>query len=169
MIVVDLVKLREIAHKVYADRKWAAGWYLTNSTLCGLTLVALARWGYVSFDDITAFLLGFFVPIVVYGIKEGMGLYKYKGRFGLYQESEVLLQRAAGDFGHGKYEDALRKFETVLEHMPGHKRALYYAAISSEKLGRTNQATRYYSEYLMLAPEDQEARRQMEHLISETG
>ena len=72
MIVVNLVKLREIAHKVYADRKWAAGWYLINGLVCGLTLVALARWGYVHFDDITAFLLGFFVHIVVYVIKEGM-------------------------------------------------------------------------------------------------
>ncbi|MHA2425921.1 MAG: hypothetical protein ACXAEF_14110, partial [Candidatus Thorarchaeota archaeon] len=101
------MELREIAHKIYADRKWATGWYLMNSTVCGVTMIAIARWGYVPFDDLTAFLLGFFVPMVVYLIKEGMGLYRFQGNFTAYQDSEVLLQRASGDFGHGKYDDAL--------------------------------------------------------------
>jgi len=164
----EKLDLREIAHKIGNDRKWATGWYLMNSTCCGLTMIALARWGYVPFDDMTAFLLGFFVPMGIYLIKEGMGLYKYQSRWTLYQNSEVLLQRAGGDFGHGKYEDALTKFQAVLEHIPGHKRALYYAAISAEKLGKKELAGRYYSEYLILVPEDQAARQQMEHLNSQT-
>ncbi|MHA1906988.1 MAG: tetratricopeptide repeat protein [Candidatus Thorarchaeota archaeon] len=162
-----MVKLREIAHKIYADRKWATGWYLMNSICCGVTMIAIARWGYVPFDDLTAFLLGFFVPMVVYLIKEGMGLYKYQGRFTQYQDSEVILQRAAGDFGHGKYEDALSKFQLIIEYMPGHKRALYYAAVSAEKLGKRDLAARFYSEYLILVPNDQAARQQLENVSNQ--
>ena len=156
-----------MAHKIYADKKWATGWYLMNSTACGATMIAIARWGYVPFDDLTAFLLGFFVPMVVYLIKEGMGYYKFQGHYVQYQDSEVILHRAAGDFGHGKYEDALSKFQYIIEHMPGHKRALYYAAISAEKLGRSDLAARYYSEYLLLVPEDQEVRQQLENLSNQ--
>jgi tetratricopeptide (TPR) repeat protein len=152
------------SYKINHVRKWAVGWYLINSILSGLTLLALARLGYVPFDDVTAFLVGFIVPIIIYGGKEKMGLYRYQKHLVVYQYSEVILQRAAGDFGHGKYEDALTKFESVLECMPDHRRALYYAAISAERLGKKELAAKYYTDYLSIVPDDGEVREKLEAL-----
>lgn len=146
--------LRGISRAIMTQPKWAAAWYLVNSTVCGITMMFLARGGYVPFDEMTAFLLGFFVPIGVYGIKETMGLWKYQGRLLLYQQSEVVLHRGVGFFGHGRYEEALEQFAGVLEEMPGHKRAVYYVAMCYERMNLLDEAARYYSEYLLLEPND---------------
>ena len=158
------MNLREISIAVLTKPKWMAVWYLTNSTLAGVTLVLLSRWGYVPFDDQTAFLLGFFAPLLIYGTKHLMGLYRYRRRLGTYQESEVFLQKAAGYYGHERYEDALTCIDIVLEYLPGHKRALFYAAKCYENLGRFDDAARRYSEYLILEPSDEEARERLQAL-----
>lgn len=72
------MKLSEMVEAIASKRKWAVGWVLMNSIVCGLTMIALSRWGPLSFDDTSAFLLGFCVPMVVYTIKEVMGIYKYR-------------------------------------------------------------------------------------------
>ncbi|MFW9919131.1 MAG: tetratricopeptide repeat protein [Candidatus Thorarchaeota archaeon] len=157
--------LRDLSIAVQTKPKWMAGWYITNSTLAGLTLILLSRLGYVQFDDLTAFLLGFFVPLGVYGIKHLMGLYRYGQRWGLYQGTEVLLQKAEGYFAHARYSEAIDVLINVLEYLPGHKRALFYVAKCYEKLGRIKDASDYYSEYLLLEPDDAEARAMLDELL----
>ncbi len=160
------MNLRDLSVAVLTKPKWMALWYLTNSTLAGLTLVFLSRTGYTPFDDTTAFLLGFFVPLGVYGFKHLIGLYRYRRNLGTYQVTEEYLHRVVGLYGHGEYNDAMFLLQYVLEVLPGHKRALYYAGEVSEKLAHWDEASKYYSEYLLLEPDDQEVIARLESVKS---
>ncbi len=161
------MNLRELSIAVLTKPKWMALWYLTNSTLAGFTLVFLSRTGYTPFDDATAFLLGFFVPLGVYGFKHLMGLYRYRRNLGVYQVTEEYLHRVVGLYGHGKYKESMHILQYVLEILPGHKRALYFAGATSEKLEDWNAASRYYSEYLLLEPTDQEVIARLDSMESQ--
>ena len=152
------MSLRKWGYKFYKEPKWAVVWYLTTGTLCAITCLALSRAGYLPWDDLTAILLGFFVPIVVYSFKEGMGWYEYPRRYGSYAVSERYLELAIEYVESERWDDALKYLDPILHDMPDHLRALYYAAVCREKLGDKDVASRHILQYLKEKPDDSDAR-----------
>ena len=152
------MSLRKWGYKFYKEPKWAVVWYLTTGTLCAITCFALSRAGYLPWDDLTAILLGFFVPIVVYSFKEGMGWYEYPRRYGSYAVSERYLELAIEYVESERWDDALKYLDPILHDMPDHLRALYYAAVCREKLGDKDVASRHILQYLKEKPDDSDAR-----------
>lgn len=151
------MSLRKWGYKFYKEPKWAVVWYLTTGTLCAITCLVLSRTGYLPWDDVTAILLGFFVPIVVYSFKEAMGWYEYPRRYGSYAVSERYLELALEYIHKERWEDALKYLDPILHDMPDHLRALYYAAVCREKLGQRDKAKEHVLQYLEAKPEDFEA------------
>ncbi len=157
---IDLVmsmKLRELADATLSEPKWQAIWYLTNSTFAALTCLALSRWGYLPWGDLEAILLGFFVPLGVYGFKTVNGWYRYKQRYGSYAVSEKYYELALELVEQRQWEEALRYLDAILREMPDHLRALYYAAVCNEKIGENEEALQRINEYLLTKPDDNDA------------
>jgi len=151
------MKLRELADATLSQPKWQAIWYLTNSTFAALTCLALSRWGFLPWGDLEALLLGFFVPLGVYGFKSINGWYRYKQRYGTYAVSETYYELALEYVEREEWQKALKHLEAILRMVPNHIRALYYAALCKEQLGQTEAAREHIMEYLKAAPEDNEA------------
>ncbi len=151
------MNLRELSDAVLSDPKWQAVWYLTNSSFASLTCLALSRWGYLPWDDVTALLLGFFVPLGIYGFKSINGWYRYKGRYGVYAVTERNLELALELIDKEEWRSALRYLDYILKTMPGHSRALYYSAVCKERLGNPVSAMTSIAEYLNNNPDDTEA------------
>lgn len=156
------MKLRETATKVLVEPKWKAMWYFTNSLWSGITLYILSSLGYVFWSPLSALLLGFFVPLIVYGTKEGLGLYRYKRNLGEFWYMNQNLKEGMAYFENGFWEEALRCFEKILKVGPDHRRALYYSAICEEKLLNWAKAERLSVKYLEQKPDDEEVRSMME-------
>ena len=152
------VELHELAGKIASDSKWAIGWLITNGIVCGLTMIVLSRWGPLTFDDTTAFLLGFFVPLVIYSIKEAMGLYKYPVNFANYHFSERMLEEAITHYENKDWSKALIILNEISRVLTGHKRVLYYSARCNEEMGNPELAVAQYREYLDLQSDDREIR-----------
>ena len=152
-----LVNLRELANATLSDPKWQAIWYLTNSVFTALTCLALSRWGYLPWDDVTALLLGFFVPLGVYGFKSINGWYRYKGRYGLYAITERNFELALELIEKEEWVEVLRYLDFILKVMPGHTRSLYFSAVCKEQLGDSVGAATSITEYLKGNPSDEEA------------
>jgi len=151
------MNLRELADATLSQPKWQAVWYLTNSTFTALTCWALSRWGFLPWSDLEAILLGFFVPLGVYGFKSVNGWYRYKQRYGTYGVSEKYYELALELIERGEWEEALRYLDAILKTMSDHLRALYYASVCREKLGDNAVAYRHITEYLRVKPDDDEA------------
>jgi tetratricopeptide (TPR) repeat protein len=151
------MNLRELADATLSQPKWQAVWYLTNSIFTALTCWALSRWGYLPWGDLEAILLGFFVPLGVYGFKSVNGWYRYKQRYGTYGVSEKYYELALELIERREWEEALRYLDAILKAMPDHLRALYYASVCREKLGDNVGANNHITEYLRVKPEDEEA------------
>lgn len=161
------MNLRELADATLNQPKWQAAWYLTNSIFAALTCWALSRWGYLPWNDVEAILLGFFVPLGVYGFKTVNGWYRYKGRYGSYAVSERYYELALELIEREDWEEALRYLDAILRAMPDHLRALYYASVCKEKLGDDEGAIVHITEYLRVKPDDEEAL-QLQTRISQT-
>lgn len=151
------MRLRELADATLSQPKWQAIWYLTNSTFAALTCLALSRLGYLPWGDLEAILLGFFVPLGVYGFKTINGWYRYKGKYGAYAVTERYYELALELIDSEKWREALRYLEAILRVMPDHIRALYYASVCEERIGDTEGARRHITEYLKAKPDDDEA------------
>jgi tetratricopeptide (TPR) repeat protein len=151
------MNLRELADATLSQPKWQAVWYLTNSTFAALTCLVLARWGFLPWGDVEALLLGFFVPLGVYGFKSINGWYRYKGRYGTYAVTEKYYELALELIEKEEWREALRYLESILRVMPGHQRALYYASVCKEMLGDKEGASTHITEYLRENPDDDEA------------
>ena len=151
------MSLRKWGYKFYKEPKWAIFWYLITGTLCALTCLALSRTGYLPWDDVTALLLGFFVPVVTYGFKELMGWYEYPRRYSQYAVSEKYLELSLEYMENERWEDALHYLELILHDMPGHLRVLFNAAVCKERLRDFQGANMHITEYLKEKPDDQEA------------
>ncbi|MFW9844032.1 MAG: tetratricopeptide repeat protein [Candidatus Thorarchaeota archaeon] len=150
--------LKKWLYKINKEPRWIVTWYLTTGILCGLTCLILSRTGYLPWDDLTAFLLGFFVPVVTYTIKELMGLYEYPRRYSTYATSERYLELSLEYMEKERWADALSHLETILKAIPGHQRALFNAAICRERLGDNEGAYADITSYLTKAPTNIEAR-----------
>jgi tetratricopeptide (TPR) repeat protein len=151
------MNLRELADATLSQPKWQTVWYLTNSIFTAFTCWALSRWGYLPWGDLEAILLGFFVPLGVYGFKSVNGWYRYKQRYGTYGVLEKYYELALELIEREKWEEALRYLDAILRAMPGHLRALYYTSVCREKVGDNTGANRHITEYLRAKPEDEEA------------
>ena len=151
------VNLRGLSNATLSNPKWQAIWYLTNSIFAALTCLALSRWGYLPWDDVTALLLGFFVPLGVYGFKSINGWYRYKGRYGMYAVSERNFELALELTEKEEWVESLRFLDFVLKVMSGHTRALYFSAVCKEQLGDSVGAATSIAEYLKENPSDEEA------------
>ena len=149
--------LRKWGHRFYREPKWAVLWYLTTGSLCAFTCLILSRTGFLPWDDGTALLLGFFVPIVTYSFKELMGWYEYPRRYAQYAVSEKYLELSLEYMEQERWEDALQYLDLILQDMSGHLRALYNAAACKERLGDYEGANMCIIEYLKGKPEDDEA------------
>jgi len=145
-------------YKINKEPKWIVTWFLTTGILCALTCLALSRTGYLPWDDITALLLGFFVPVVTYTIKELMGLYEYPRRYSTYATSERYLELSQEYMEKERWDDALVHLNRILDAIPGHQRALFNTAICREKLGDHKGAYTAITSYLSKTPNDMEAR-----------
>ncbi len=152
-----LVNLRELTNATLSDPKWQAIWYLTNSVFTALTCLALSRWGYLPWDDVTALLLGFFVPLGVYGFKSINGWYRYQGRYGLYAITERNFEVALELIEKEVWVEALRYLDYILKVMPGHTRSLYYSSVCREQQGDSVGAATSIAEYLKGNPSDEDA------------
>lgn len=144
-------------YKINKEPKWIVIWFLTTGVLCALTCLALSRTGYLPWDDVTALLLGFFVPIVTYTIKELMGLYEYPSRYSSYAVSERYLELSQEYMEREMWSDALHNLNLITRSMSDHKRALYYSAICKEKLDDYEGARESITIYLKMKPDDEEA------------
>ena len=151
------MNLRELADATFTQQKWKAVWYLTNSVFAALTCWALSRWGYLSWNDIEAILLGFFVPLGIYGFKTINGWNRYKGRYGTYAVTERYYELALELIEREDWKEALRYLEAILRAMPDHLRALYYVSMCKEQLGDKEGANIHITEYLKVKPDDEEA------------
>jgi len=149
--------LKKWGYKFYREPKWAVFWYLMAGTLCALTCLALSRTGFLPWDDVTALLLGSFVPIVTYSFKELMGWYEYPRRYAQYAVSEKYLELSLEYMEREQWQDALYYLDLILQDIPGHLRALYNAAVCRERLGDYEGANVCITEYLKGKPEDSEA------------
>lgn len=156
-------------YKINKEPKWIVTWFLTTGILCALTCLALSRTGYLPWDDVTALLLGFFVPIVTYTIKEFMGLYKYPRRYSTYATSERYLELSLEYMENNRWDEALAKLDLILKAIPGHQRALFNAAICRERLGDTQGAYADITTYLKRAPSDIDARNLRKRVESVMG
>jgi tetratricopeptide (TPR) repeat protein len=154
---VKIMNLRKWGYKFARESRWAVFWYLMTGTLCAVTCLGLSRTGYLPWDDMTALLLGFFVPIVTYGFKELMRWYEYPRRYSLYAVSERYLELSLEYMEKKNWKDALQYLEAILQEMPGHLRALYSAAVCKERIGDLEGASTYVTEYLRGKPDDSEA------------
>lgn len=144
-------------HKINKEPKWIVTWFLTTGVLCALTCLILSRTGFLPWDDVTALLLGFFVPVVTYTIKELMGLYEYPRRYSNYAVSERYLELSL-EYMHAKrWKDALTNLDLILKVYPDHQRALYNAAICKEQLGNNEGAKDMITIYLERNPDDKDA------------
>jgi hypothetical protein len=144
-------------YKINKEPRWIVAWYVTTGVLCGLTCLALSRTGYLPWDDVTAFLLGFFVPIVTYSFKEIMRWYEYPRRYSSYAISERYLELALEQIEREDWMEALKNLNLITRSMPDHIRAQYYSAICQVKLGDFEGANESITLYLKLKPEDTEA------------
>jgi tetratricopeptide (TPR) repeat protein len=151
------MNLRKWGYKFYHEPRWAAFWYLMTGILCALTCLTLSRTGYLPWDDVTALLLGFFVPVLTYGFKELMGWYKYPLRYSQYAISEKYLELSNEYMEQERWKDALHCLELILHDMPDHLRVLYNAALCKEKLGDSDGANACITEYLKTKQDDVEA------------
>jgi tetratricopeptide (TPR) repeat protein len=151
------MNLRELADATLSQPKWQAVWYLTNSILAALTCWALARWGYLPWNDVEALLLGFFVPLGVYGFKSINGWYRYKDRYGAYAVTERYFELALELIEREDWKAALRYLDAILRSIPDHLRAHYYASVCKEKLGDDEGASIHIAEYLRVKPDDEDA------------
>lgn len=151
------MNLRELSNAVLSEPKWQAVWYLTNSAFTALACLALSRWGYLPWDDVTALLLGFFVPLGVYGFKSINGWYRYQGRYGAYAVTERNFELVLELIDKEEWAEALRYLDYILRVMPGHSRSLYYSAVCKEQLGDSGGASSSIAEYLKGSPSDKEA------------
>ena len=151
------MNLRELSNAVLSEPKWQAIWYIVNSIACAITCLLLSRYGFLPWDDLTAILLGFFVPLGVYGFKAANGWYRYKQRYGLYAWLDKNLELALDYINQERYDDALKILQLMLRNQPGHIRALYYSALCKEHIGDTAGALSDIEEYLAVKPEDTEA------------
>ncbi len=163
------MSLRKWGYKFYREPKWAVFWYLLTGTLTALTCLVLSRLGFLPWNDVTALLLGFFVPIVVYGFKEVMRWYEYPLRYSQYAVTERYLELSIEYMEKGRWDEASHNLSLILEEMPGHLRALYYAAICREKLGDNEGAAEYILEYLREKPGDSEALQLQERVGAASG
>jgi tetratricopeptide (TPR) repeat protein len=144
-------------YKINKEPKWIVTWYLTTGVLCALTCLALSRTGYLPWDDITALLLGFFVPIVTYSFKEVMKWYEYPRRYSNYAVIERNLELSLEHIENDRWQDALVSLNLILRNMPDHQRAQYYAAVCKEKLGDFEGANENITTYLKIKPDDTDA------------
>ncbi|MFW9927299.1 MAG: tetratricopeptide repeat protein [Candidatus Thorarchaeota archaeon] len=151
------MSLRKWGYKFYREPRWAVFWYLMVGVLCALTCLALSRTGFLPWDDVTALLLGFFVPIVVYSFKEIMGWYEYPIRYRTYAVTERNLELAIEYIENERWDEALEQLNLILYQLPDHLRALYYVSVCKEKLGENEQAMKSMTEYLKHKPDDNEA------------
>ena len=142
------MSLQKWGHKFSREGKWAVVWYLITGFLCALTCLVLSRAGFLPWDDVTALLLGFFVPIVTYSFKELMGWYEYPRRYSNYAVSERYLELSLEYIEQERWSDALQYLEKIIHEIPNHQRALYNAAMCKEKLGDNEGARAYIGEYL---------------------
>ena len=122
-----------------------------------MTCLALSRTGYLPWDDSTALLLGFFVPIVTYCFKEIMRWYEYPRRYSNYAVTERHLELAMEYMEKERWQDALDNLNLILRNMPDHQRALYYSAICKEKLGDYKGSNDNITEYLKVSSDDSDA------------
>lgn len=144
-------------YKINKEPKWIVTWFLTTGVLCGLTCLILSRTGYLPWDDMTAFLLGFFVPIVTYSFKEIMGWYEYPRRYSSYAISERYLELSIEYIAKEEWQKALHNLNLILQSMPDHQRAQYYAAVCKEQLGDLDGAKENIANYLEMNPADSDA------------
>lgn len=144
-------------YKINKEPKWIVTWYLTTGVLCALTCLALSRTGYLPWDDVTALLLGFFVPIVTYSFKSVMQWYEYSRRYSRYAISERYLELSLEFIEKERWRDALYNLNLITESMPDHMRAQYYSAICKEKLGDYEGANKNITIYLKIKSDDSEA------------
>lgn len=144
-------------YKINKEPKWIVTWYLTTGVLCALTCLVLSRTGYLPWDDITALLLGFFVPIVTYSFKEIMRWYEYPRRYSSYAITERHLELALEYIENERWQDALHNLDLILVNMPDHQRGLYYSAVCKEKLGDYMGSNEDITEYLKIKPDDNDA------------
>jgi tetratricopeptide (TPR) repeat protein len=151
------MNLRELSNAVLSEPKWQAIWYIVNSIACAITCFLLSRFGFLPWDDLTAVLLGFFVPLGVYGFKAANGWYRYKQHYGLYAWLEKNLELAIDKYQHEDYEQALDILKQILYNQPGHIRALYYSALCKEQIGDAKGALNDIDEYLQAKPDDIQA------------
>jgi tetratricopeptide (TPR) repeat protein len=163
------MNLRKWGYKFTREHKWAVFWYLMTGTLCALTCLGLSRTGYLPWDDMTALLLGFFVPIVTYGFKELMRWYEYPRRYSHYAVSEKYLELSLEYMEKKSWKDALQYLEVILHEMPGHLRVLYNAALCKERIGDLEGANIYITEYLKEKGDDLEALALKERIGAATG
>ena len=145
-------------YKINKEPKWIVTWFLTTGILCALTCLLLSRTGYLPWDDVTALLLGFFVPVVTYTIKELMGLYEYPRRYSTYATSERYLELSLEYMENERWKEALSHLERILKVIPDHQRALFNAAVCRERLGDNDGAYADITSYLRRTPTDSEAR-----------
>ncbi len=145
-------------YKINKEPKWIVTWFLTAGILCALTCLVLSRTGYLPWDDTTALLLGFFVPVVTYTIKELMGLYEYPRRYSTYAASERYLELSLEYMANDHWDKALTHLERILLVIPGHQRALFNTAICKERLGDYEGSYAAIASYLSITPNDLEAR-----------
>ena len=144
-------------YKINKEPRWIVTWYLTTGVLCAITCLVLSRTGFLPWDDVTALLLGFFVPIVTYSFKEVMRWYEYPRRYSVYAVSERYLELSLEYIKKERWLDALQNLDLILQSIPNHHRALYYAAVCKENLGDYKGCTETIIEYLKEKPDDSEA------------
>ena len=156
-------------YKINKEPKWIVTWYLTTGVLCALTCLILSRAGFLPWDDVTALLLGFFVPVVTYSFKEGMRWYEYPRKYSIYAISERHLELSLEYMKKEKWLDALQNLDLILQSIPGHQRALYYAAVCKENLGDYKGSTETIIEYLKGKPDDSEAHELLKRVDAASG
>lgn len=144
-------------YKINKEPKWIVTWYLTTGVLCALTCLVLSRTGYLPWDDVTALLLGFFVPVVTYSLKDVMRWYEYPRRYSIYAVTERHLELSLEYMQKERWQDALHNLNLILRTMPDHLRAQYYAAVCKEKLEDYKGANETIIEYLNEKPDDSDA------------
>lgn len=144
-------------YKINKEPKWIVTWYLTTGVLCAITCLFLSRTGFLPWDDVTALLLGFFVPIVTYSFKELMKWYEYPRRYSSYAITERHLELSLEYMEKERWQDALHNLNLILQSVQDHQRALYYAAICRENIGDYEGANENITIYLKMKPNDSEA------------
>jgi hypothetical protein len=150
------LKIRDLAIAMVTEKRWMGLWYFTNSLWAGIVLYLLASYGYVFWEPHLAMVIGFFVPLVVYGSKHGIGLYRYRSRLGEYQHLDVRYAEAMRYYDLQHWDDALIRLYEVLKLGIDHKRALFHAARCNEELSKWGEVHRLTEKYLELHGSDAE-------------